>query len=288
MKQSAVDGYYRLARTTAVRHAHNQFHRWQHRRRYGVDSVSMFRNVEMEINSMCNRTCSYCPNVSHQRPSGYMDESLFQKIIAELAEMNFDGKVSYHFYGEPMLDKRLLDLVEYTAVHVPSCRPVIYSNGDFLTLDLFRQFVQRGRAQFFITQHDNFIPLHLFQILHSATDDEKRHISISFGKDICVTNRSGLVPARQILNLPLSAPCDWPLETIVITMKGNVVPCCNDYFETEVVGNVENHSLREIWCNKRSQRFRSALSHGDRSASKLCLQCDYVPTPSNQLQIVPQ
>src|SRR5260370_21108200 len=102
----------------------------------------MFRNVELEINSMCNRKCCYCPNVSAQRPVGYMKESLFRKIIADLTEMDFDGNVSYHFYGEPLLDKRLPRLLEYTARNVPKCSPVIYSNVDFLTLAFLLQHIQ--------------------------------------------------------------------------------------------------------------------------------------------------
>lgn len=121
LKETAVDCYYRLARKTAVRHLHNQLRCWRHRWRYGVNSAFMFRNVELEINSMCNRKCGYCPNVSAQRPSGYMDESLFEKIVRELAEMDFDGNVSYHFYGEPLLDRRLSDLVEFTARQANVC-----------------------------------------------------------------------------------------------------------------------------------------------------------------------
>jgi radical SAM protein with 4Fe4S-binding SPASM domain len=288
VKKSAIDAYYRLVRTAPARHLHNRLRRWLHHWRYGVNSVSMFRNVEMEINSTCNRSCWYCPDSFARRPVGYMSDGLFRKIIAELAEMDFDGNVSYHFYGEPLLDKRLLAFVEWTASCIPKCWPVIYSNGDFLTLDLFRQFIQRGRASFFITQHDDLMPPHLQQIFDQATEEEKTHIAVHFGKDICSTNRSGLIAARKLLRGPLPMPCDWPLATMVITMNGNVVPCCNDYFETEVVGNVATNSLREVWCSESFERFRRALSNADRTASQLCRGCDYVPSQSHLLRIVRQ
>jgi sulfatase maturation enzyme AslB (radical SAM superfamily) len=102
VKKSAIDAYYRLVRTAPARHLHNRLRRWLHHWRYGVNSVSMFRNVEMEINSTCNRSCWYCPDSFARRPVGYMSDGLFRKIIAELAEMDFDGNVSYHFYGEPL------------------------------------------------------------------------------------------------------------------------------------------------------------------------------------------
>src|SRR5262249_31418766 len=80
----AGDLYYQLAGTNGIRQAYNALRRWHHYLRYGVKSTSMFYNVELEVNSMCNRRCSYCPNVSSTRPPGHMEESLFIKIIDEL------------------------------------------------------------------------------------------------------------------------------------------------------------------------------------------------------------
>lgn len=287
-RRAALDSYYYLARTTAVRHVHNELRRRSHRWRYGVDSSFMFRSVELEINSMCNRRCSYCPNISTQRPVGYMTESLFRKIIADLAEMNFDGNVSYHFYGEPMLDKRLLGFVEYTVKQLPKCRPLIYSNGDFLTLDIFHDYIKWGRTTFCITQHDNCIPPNLQEILNEANAQEQDHISVRFADNIDMMNRSGLIKWMGVPREPLEVPCDAPLATMVIAMNGNVVLCCNDYFETEVLGNVATHSLRQVWCSEPFERFRIALSRGDRTASKLCASCDSTPSESHLRRIVAQ
>jgi radical SAM protein with 4Fe4S-binding SPASM domain len=286
VKKAALDRYYHLARTTALRHVHNRSRRWWHRWRYGVNSAFMFRNVEVEINSMCNRKCSYCPNVSATRPVGYIQDSLFRKIIDDLAEMDFDGNVSYHFYGEPLLDKRLLDFVKYTSSNVPKCKPVIYSNGDFLTLDVLRQYIASGVDVFLVTQHDNYLPPNLRQIVNEARDDEKRHIIIRFANQIEMNNRSGLIDMPDTPTLPLDIPCDWPLASIVVTMNGNVVPCCNDYNETEVVGSLRTHSIREVWCSERFENFRSALSRGDRKTYKLCANCDAIPHESKLARIV--
>jgi radical SAM protein with 4Fe4S-binding SPASM domain len=286
LREIALDSYYQLARTTPVRHVHNQLRRWSHRWRYGVDSAFMFRSVELEINSMCNRRCSYCPNVSTQRPAGYMTDSLFEKIVGDLAEMDFDGNVSFHFYGEPMLDKRLPGFVEYTVRHLPRCKPLIYSNGDFLTIGLFREYIKWGRTVFCITQHDNRMTPNLEVILSEASAEERRHITVRFANDIQMMNRGGLIKTMKAPIEPLEVPCDAPLATMVITMNGNVVLCCNDYFETEVIGNVATHSLREVWCSEPFERFRSALSKGDRTASKLCVSCDSVPPASALRRIV--
>jgi len=287
LRRLAGERQYQLARIPVVRPIYNALRRWQHYYRYGVQSTFMFHNVELEVNSMCNRTCRHCPNSSAKRPLGYMRESLFKKIIDELAEMDFDGTVSYHFYGEPLLDRRLPDFVEYTSRTVPHSKPGIYSNGDFLTLEIFRQYLRRGLAWFCVTQHDNLMPPNLAQIMEEATQEERQHIHIRFVNSFTLCNRSGLIDILGVPTQPLEVPCDWPLGTVVVTMEGNVVPCCNDYFESEVVGNLKTQSLRAIWCGERFQRFHRALSRGDRTVSNLCAKCDSTPDGNALHRIVP-
>ena len=283
-----MDTYYRMAHSNRLLGGlHNQLRRWRHGSRHGVRSSFMFRVVELEVNSMCNRTCGYCPNVSAKRPLGYMEPALFEKIIGELGDINFDGRISYHFYGEPLLDKRLPDFVEFSKKRVPKGSTEIYSNGDFLTLELFREYLRRGLDNFLITQHDNCMPSNLQHLMDNINEEEKKHITIRFAKDRYMINRSGLITSFDVPVEPLKAACDWPLTTMVITMDGNVVLCCNDYFETEIIGNVKERSLTEVWTSERFEAFRRALSRGDRSVSKLCVDCDYVPSKRVLQHIVP-
>ena len=287
LKEWAIDKYYHLAQTTALRHVHQQLRIRHHRWRYGIKSAFMFRAVELEINSMCNRKCGYCPNITDKRPPAYMDQKLFEKIIDELGSIGFEGRISYHFYGEPLLDKRLPSFVHYTKKRVPNSRTEIYSNGDFLTLEMFRDYLRLGLDNFLITQHDNRMPPNLQRILDSASDDEKEHIAIRFARDRFMINRSGLIKTLTVLNEPMKYPCDWPLTSIVITATGNVVLCCNDYYETNVLGNAATQSLADIWMSPRFEQVRRALSNGDRTISPLCEKCDHVPDAARRKRIVP-
>jgi radical SAM protein with 4Fe4S-binding SPASM domain len=287
LKELLAEQYFDLARTTVVGRLHQQLRVRHHEKRYGVKSSFMFRAVELEINSMCNRKCGYCPNVSDKRPPGYMEEALFDKIIGELGDIDFDGRISYHFYGEPLLDKRLPGMIRRTRERVPKSHTEIYSNGDFLTLELFRDYLKWGLDNFLITQHDNCMPPNLQRLMDNISDQEKKHIVIRFAKDRFMINRSGLITTLNVVNEPLKQACDWPLTSIVVTLAGNVVLCCNDYYETEVLGNTREQSLREIWCSPRFEAFRKALSRGDRTVSKLCEDCDYVPTERHLRRIVP-
>jgi radical SAM protein with 4Fe4S-binding SPASM domain len=287
-KRWALDRYFGLARSRPdIAKLHNTMRRLHHRRRYGVDSAFMFRAVELEVNSMCNRKCGYCPNSFAKRPTGYMPQELFAKIVDELGEMDFDGRISYHFYGEPLLDKRLPGMVAYSKQKAPQSFTEIYSNGDYLTLPLLREYLACGLDNFLITQHDNEVPENLQRILDQGTEAEKKHVVIRFAKDRNLINRSGLIEHLAQAQETLSTPCTWPLSTVIITHSGNVVLCCNDYFETEVLGSVATHSLKEVWTGERFTRLRKALAQGDRKASKLCNQCDFEPPPEALARLVP-
>jgi radical SAM protein with 4Fe4S-binding SPASM domain len=131
------------------------------------------------------------------------------------------------------------------------------------------------------------IPPNLQRILEEATAVEKKHLTIRFAKDRYMINRSGLITTQNVVNEPLKKACDWPLTTMVVTFTGNVVLCCNDYYETEVIGNVRDRSLREVWTSPTFERFRGALSRGDRRVSRLCKDCDYIPNQATLQRIVP-
>lgn len=99
-----------------------------------------------------------------------MSEKLFKKIIDELASINFRGRVSPHFYGEPLLDKRLPDLVRYVREKLPFSSIVIFSNGDPLTINLFNKLIESGVNQFCITEHGKTMSKNMRQVMDYIKD----------------------------------------------------------------------------------------------------------------------
>ncbi len=58
----------------------------------------------------------------------------------------------------------------------------------------------------------------------------------------------------------------------VITVQGDVVPCCFDKKAQYVMGNVNNQSLNELWRNEAFQRFRKAVLE-NRRQFLICQNC---------------
>lgn len=230
--------------------------------------------VEIETQTICNRSCSYCPNSIYYRPFCRMEMPLIEKILNELSCMGFKGRLSFHFYNEPLLDNRLSSIIRLSRNFIPQSRIVIYTNGDFLNLDLFRELLQCGCDLLLVTEQEN--ASHDFRWVKQLSLWERDHLFYQTYKnpEILYTNRGGLLPNVAEIREPLCVPCTAPSTTCVISAKGNVVLCYEDYLETIVMGNVRENSIESIWNSDTFRQIRTKLASGDRTVTEICKKCN--------------
>lgn len=221
----------------------------------------MFSMVEIEINSRCNRRCDYCPNVIAPRKAPkLMQPEQFERILDRLVEAGFAGRLSYHFYNEPLLHPRLPQFVARVRERLPAVRQILYSNGDYLTEEKYRDLRERGIERFVITQHDG------------KPGVPKPDLTWLTPQQLNLTSRAGTVVAG-----PPVAPgrvCFAPTDMLIITITGNVVLCYEDSQEEVVMGNVFETPIMEIWESDAFSELRRALAGGDRCATEICRRCN--------------
>lgn len=221
----------------------------------------MFSMVEIEINSRCNRRCDYCPNVVAPRNAPkLMQSEQFERILDRLVEAGFAGRLSYHFYNEPLLHPRLPQFVARVRERLPAVRQILYSNGDYLTEEKYRDLRERGIERFVITQHDG------------KPGAPKPDLTWLTPQQLNLTSRAGTVVAG-----PPVAPgmvCFAPTDMLIITITGNVVLCYEDSQEEVVMGNVFETPIMEIWESDVFSELRRALAGGDRCATEICRRCN--------------
>ncbi len=66
--------------------------------------------------------------------------------------------------------------------------------------------------------------------------------------------------------------CPFSWQYVVVQWNGDVVACCRDYNAENVMGNVKDASLEEIWNGKAYQTFRERMVSGDYQ-NKICGPC---------------
>lgn len=218
--------------------------------------------AEIEVNSICNRKCSYCPVSVLPSPNVplYMDDIVFNKIIEELTRIKFSGVFSYHFYNEPLLRNDLEELICRVSIKLPNASQVLYTNGDALSEERHKSLCNAGIEHFIVTRHSQ------------KPIDKRPKQTVQFPEDLVITNRGGIMSK---LGTPLTLPCYSPNERLIVTVTGNVQLCCNDAGRTQVMGNIVEQSLEEIWFSKKFTQMRELLKKGKRAeTSPICRNCD--------------
>jgi len=68
-------------------------------------------------------------------------------------------------------------------------------------------------------------------------------------------------------------PCYWLWSSLIILSDGNVVPCCTDITGENILGNVFNQTLMEIWNSDKLMKMRKDQSAGNYTSSPICEMC---------------
>jgi radical SAM protein with 4Fe4S-binding SPASM domain len=234
----------------------------------------MFEAVEIEINSHCNKACSYCPNSAFERvEKGFISDELFLTILTQLRELDFKGKISFSFYNEPLLNKHLDSYVKLTKKYLPFSFIEIYTNGSLLTKQKIEDLLLSGVDLFTITRHEDVIGTKLEEILESLSKMEAEKIKYRKYNEINLTNRGGILNHLVNDKKTTFLPCKIPEKVVSITLLGNVLPCFEDFFQKNIMGNVQDQHIKEIWNSKKYLEFRNNLKYGLRHKYETCANC---------------
>jgi len=229
--------------------------------RYG--SSDFFTFVSIEISTYCNRRCWYCPNAQSDRGSvenkKFLPDAVFYKVIDELASYRFNGFVSPNLYGEPLLDERLIPFVRYTREKLPFAAIIIFTNGDFLTVEYYQRLVKTGVSNFWITQHSDEVSENVRGVLEYRNTHGDNGVHLIFEKLAVIRNRGGLIEN----GIPLKPnECRLMMPEVSIDYRGNVVLCCHDYYGSVVFGNVASEKLLDIWKKPQFRQLRKKMKKG--------------------------
>lgn len=222
----------------------------------------LFERVEIEINTHCNRVsnyCPFCPNAILKPidPPCFMEEDLYKTIIKQLKEVNFSSRLSYHFYGEPLLHPHLEEMLEFASNHLPQAQHVLYTNGDLLSEDKYNSIMNAGEIEIVISNYPKKEYPH------------RPHQNVL--QDMHIDNRGGLF---EKLNKPMGSPCFAPSHRLVIAYNGDVLLCYEDAKRVNVFGNINKNKITEIWLSEKFRKTRKQLSEGKRFLNDPCKICN--------------
>lgn len=216
--------------------------------------------VLIEVNTDCNRSCSYCSNHVFPKPRQLMEEGVFQKVIDDLAEVDYRGRVALHQSSEPLLHPNLEGLMAYSDDKLPKAELAVYTNGDFLDRDRFDRLNEAGVDTWIVTQHGSNIPKPLEKLLTGLTPAEQKKVTFQTIWQNKLYNRTvpGLIPEEQRI---IPDPCFTASYHMQVLVDGSVPQCSMGFAGENIFGNVKDRGLLEIWRDPEFKTFRADVGH---------------------------
>lgn len=259
-----------------------------------IDNVPVFSIIEFNITGSCNRDCSFCPvsnpNVYTKTNDG-LELNLFEKIVKDLKEINYEGKILFSAFSEPLLHKKVEVLIAIAKKYLPNIRLEIVSNGDLLTTKKLKKLFDSGLDTINISMYDGAHQIEYFTnmrkevgICETGVVLRRRYFE-NGNYGITISNRVGLIDSNEfrdnaeesINELPLKQPCYYPFYMILVDYNGDVLLCPHDWNKTLKFGNLKKEKLFDIWQGKALNGIRKRLTHCDRNFGA-CKDCDVLGT----------
>lgn len=236
------------------------------------DLVSTLRSIEINALDSCNRSCSFCPQSTKEfkKSPGRISLDLIQKIANDLKDIDFDGRVTFTGFGEPLLYKELCEAVKIIRKTVTDITWIeIVTNGDYLDKKLALRLNDSGCTNVTVSMYDRDITNEIIPMFSDTRIDLTfKHSYAGFD----VVNRNEMILKNT--NRNKRDPCWLPFYKMIIDIDGSVILCSNDWARTVDLGNVKQSTILDLWLGDRYSNYRKNLLKGHRKNCDPCRYCD--------------
>lgn len=247
------------------------------------DDIPLFHEIEIETINRCNGNCSFCPvNVKNDtRVERRMDETLFYKIVDELREIHYAGRVALFSNNEPLLDDRILSFSKHLRNQLPKAQIHLFTNGTLLSIPFFMELIQY-LDELIIDNYNrkpNLIPTvkRIKEYIENSQDEQlRKKVKIMLrNPDETLSTRGGDAPNRnmeQVLDV-YEETCALPYCQMVVRPSGEVSLCCNDPYGKMTLGDLNQEHILDVWYGSKYKEVREKLIRGRRELEH-CKRCD--------------
>lgn len=239
----------------------------------------LFDHVEIETVNRCNGGCDFCPvsKKNDTREYKVMSRQLFEKIIDQLAEINYSGKIALFSNNEPFLDEDILDKHKYARERLPNARMHLFTNGTLLKLEWFIE-IMNYLDELIIDNYQQELKLikpceEIVKYCEQHPELKKKVTIVLRKPHEILSSRGGDAPNRKNLVSYGEDRCILPYKQLIIRPDGKVSLCCNDPLGKNTLGDLSKESIMDVWYNDRFKMVRKCLYEG-RKNWKHCEYCD--------------
>ncbi len=243
------------------------------------NKVPLFDVILIETQNDCTRSCWFCKFGQQRQDAAHlrMSWATIERIVGNLRDLDYRGRVSWFWINEPLLDSRIIEIVARTRQACPHAFLSLITNGDLLDETLYRALRRSGLDAIGISVYDNPAADRARRL---KRDDRMVLLDMRRTRPPALENRGGNVKrhatlfAETQLRLAKSS-CGRPFRMMTVNARGQAVLCCSDLYSDVVMGDVATERLEDIWNNPSFARYRTQLAAHGREELPLCSSCSY-------------
>lgn len=246
--------------------------------------------VSIETINKCNGTCSFCGcnKNDDKRNFKIMDDSLLEKIINDLKEHDFDGLLMLVMNGEPFMDKKIIERLEFAKNNLPNATMKLITNGSIISKEQFSYINEKHLLDELVINNYN-TTMDLNSNIKNLYDEFKDkdlsfdvHIDIRYSGEV-LSNRANSSPNKKGQK-DIKDVCTLPFTDFNVNPYGIATICCCDATEQTNLGDVNKQSISEIFNGEKYKKIRELMKN-NRSNYRFCKYCDFIDSGMRQKMI---
>lgn len=267
--------------------------------------------LQVENIAICNAACCFCPYPKMKRQRGTMSMDLFKRIVDEAKTIPAIDQFTITGLGEPLLDKHLVERIEYVHRAMPGLLLDLYTNGSYLDERRIEQLRDAGLKVLYISlnatnaqKREEIMALKDFtrvrSMAHKAielggkkmkvivkglqTKDLMEHEEVAQfvsewhgpyydGGNAFLHQEGNWAGAIYPMRTKPVTPCHRALYQFMVLWDGRVSLCCFDGEGEVILGDLTKQTIREVFNGPIATGIREAHAKGRRGELKLCSTC---------------
>jgi organic radical activating enzyme len=238
----------------------------------------IFKYLDLELSSSCNRTCPGCIRNSHpQRQKlkswfkpNYMPIETIKEALEQCVKMNFPGEVCLSHYNEPLMDERLPEIA--ALVHSYGFSTFLNTNGDFITPELAKKL--DGHLDKIIVSLYMGEPVKSRRKKWIETLFHQTEMVVNTMSDHIATHFSPIFDVKSLAEQHLDNPCTDPRLHCIINHRGQYLLCCDDVIGNFDLGKFPDIGIEDYWFGEKHKTIlENLISAGRRRLYDYCSTC---------------
>ena len=240
------------------------------------------KHIFLETTSSCNLLCDYCPR---EKVNNHMDFNLFKSIVDEATHYG-PRSFSLHLFGEPLLYPKIWEAIRYIKKKNKHHTVLLTSNGT-----LFERYADELTSSGIDKLIWSWRPEAKFSEILKERLRKWGKLTVRLLKEVVpkeemdywekwpsvevkgIHNYGGNISLEKFGAKDTGGnryPCYHLWLAPAVSWNGNLLICCNDPHQKEVIGNLKNMTVSEGW--KKLEGIRKA--HLEGKYDGICRDCN--------------